>query len=138
MKQEENEDINEYESRIRAKLSLCSYNCCKCDEDCYVMKCGANREEDEILDLVLGNMKDKNLQKEIWRKGVEFDTLEKVLNVIRASEGVDHHQSNSTEAGQAVWQSDRSKGKCHNCDKPGHIAKNCKEAAKTIPRSTTR
>ena len=101
MKQEENEDINGYESRIRAKATLCSYNKCKCSEDCYATKCGANREEDEILDLVLGSMKDKTLQKEIWRKGVEYDTLEKVLNVIRASEGVDHHQS-TEEAGQAV------------------------------------
>ena len=75
LNQEENESINGYESRIWAKASLCSNNKCKCDKDCYATKYGANREEDEILDLVLGSMKDKTLQKEIWRKGVEYDTL---------------------------------------------------------------
>ena len=78
-------------------------------------------------------MKDKVLQKEIWRKGVEYDTLEKVLNAIRVSEGVDHHQT-AAEAGQAVWQS-QGKVKCHNCDKPGHIAKNCKLSNKTSSRT---
>ena len=57
LKQEENESINGYESRIRAKATLCSYNRCNCDKDYYATECGANREEDEILDLVLGNMK---------------------------------------------------------------------------------
>ena len=79
---EENESINGYESRIRAKATLCSYNRCKCEKECYATDCGASREEDEIFDLVLGNMRDKTLQKEIWRKGVEYNTLEKVLNII--------------------------------------------------------
>ena len=69
LKQEKNKSINGYESRIRAKATLCSYNSCKCDKDCYATECGANREEDEILDLVLGSMKNKVLQKKIWRKG---------------------------------------------------------------------
>ena len=67
--QEENESINSFESRIRAKATLCSYNRCKCEKECYNTECGASREEDEIFDLVLGNMKDKTLQKELWRKG---------------------------------------------------------------------
>ena len=48
-------------------------------------------------------MKDKTLQKELWRKGVEYNTLGKVLDAIKACEGVDLHQT-AAEAGQAVWQ----------------------------------
>ena len=78
MKPQEDEDINSFESRIRVKSSLCGYNRCKCENECFITKCGANREEDEILDLVLGSMRDKDLQRELWRKGSEFDSLEKV------------------------------------------------------------
>ena len=31
-------------------------------------------------------MRDKDLQRELWRKSTDFDTLEKVLGAIRASE----------------------------------------------------
>ena len=92
---------------------MCGYNRCKCKKECYITKCGSNREEDEIFDLIIGNMRDKELQREIWRKGAEFDSLEKVLNAIRASEGATLHQSE--EAGQAVWTQIRhSKMKCYN------------------------
>ena len=50
-------------------------------------------------------MRDKDLQRELWRKSDEFNTLEKVLNVIRASEAAAQNQS--AEAGQAVWQPGR-------------------------------
>ena len=68
---------------------------------------------------------------------MEYNTLEKVLNAIRASEGVDHHQI-AAEAGQAVWQSQQGKVKCHNCDKPGQITKNCKSSNKTSNKTSTR
>ena len=73
-------------------------------------------------------MRDKDLQRELWRKSKEFDNLEKVLGAIRASEGAAHHQS--AEAGQAVWQPSRPNVKCFNCDKLGHTSKNYKEGAK--------
>ena len=131
LKQEEEEDINNFEARIRAKSAMCGFNRCKCKKNCYITACGSNHEEDEIFDLIVGNMRDKDLQREIWRKGAEFDTLEKVLNGIRASEGAILHQS-VEETSQTVWQqSGKSKVKCHNCDKIGHIAKNCKEEAKS-------
>ena len=128
--QEDNESISSFESRIRAKAALCSYNRCKCDKECYNIACGASREEAEIFDLVLGNMKDKTLQKELWRKGVEYNTLGKVLDAIRVCEGVELHQT-AAEAGQAVWQPQQGKVKCHNCDQLGHIAKDCTTTGKT-------
>ena len=52
-------------------------------------------------------------------------------NGIRASQGAILHQC-VEDTSQAVWQqSGKSKVKCHNCDKIGHIAKNCKEEAKS-------
>ena len=64
LEQEENEDINSFESSMRVKSMLCSYNRCSCNDRCYIMKCGFNREEDEILTLILCNMRDKDLKKE--------------------------------------------------------------------------
>ena len=49
---------------MRVKSMLCSYNRCSCNDRCYIMKCGFNREEDEILTLILCNMRDKDLKKE--------------------------------------------------------------------------
>ena len=62
---------------------MCGYNHCKCVNECYITKCGTNRKEDKIFDLVFGSMRDKELQREIWRKGTELDCLEKVLNAMQ-------------------------------------------------------
>ena len=55
LRQEENESINGYKSRIRAKATLCSYNRCKCEKECYNTECGASREEDKMFDCFLSS-----------------------------------------------------------------------------------
>ena len=55
---------------------------------------------------------------ELWRKSLEYDTLEKVLDVIRASEAAALNQS--AAAGQAT---SRINLKCFNCDKSGNMSK---------------
>ena len=46
----------------------------------------SKREEDKIMIQILCNMKDKELQKELWRKADTIKTLDEVLGAIRASE----------------------------------------------------
>ena len=92
------------------------------------MKCGFSREEDEILTQILCKMKDKELQKELWRKSEEYNTLDKVLGAIRASEAAAENQmaaASQAASGSVSSGSNVSKRKCYSCDKPGHEAKNC-------------
>ena len=92
LEQEEDEYINSFESRVRIKAALCAYNTCKCDSNCFITKCGSNCKEDEILTLILCNMRDKDFQRELRRKSLDFDTNEKVLGAIRASEAAAENQ----------------------------------------------
>ena len=80
------------------------------------MKCGFSREEDEILIQILCNVKDKELQKELWTKEETVKTLNEVLGAIRASEAA--AENHSAMASQA---SGFSKMKFYNCDKFRHI-----------------
>ena len=70
LEQDEEESINDFESRVRSKAYLCEFNRCKqaCKQNCIATaQCGFSREEDDILAQILCRMKDKDLQKELWR-----------------------------------------------------------------------
>ena len=118
--QEKDKIINNFENRVRTKAMVCGYNTCSCNKNCYVMKCGFSREEDEILTQILCNMKDKELQKELWRKEESVKTLDEVLGAIRASEAAENQSAMASQAPSGF-----SKMKCYNCDKFSHGSRNC-------------
>ena len=96
LEQDEEESINDFESRVRSKAFLCEFNRCKsdCKDNCLAQtKCGFSREEDEIITQILCRMKDKDLQKELWMKSDEYKSLDKVLATIRASEAAGDSQA---------------------------------------------
>ena len=68
-------------------------------------------------------MKEKELQKELWRKSDEFNNLDKVLGAIRASEAAGDSQA--AYGSIASGSSAMFKMKCHSCNKFGHGQKNC-------------
>ena len=80
------------------------------------MKCSFSREEDEILTLILCNMTDKDLHRKLWRKSEAFDTLDKVLGAIRASEPASENQTAAAShaASGSAPVSNQSKMKCFN------------------------
>ena len=127
LEQEEDETINCFEDRVRSKARQCGFFKCKCEP--YCKKCDYNREEDEIMTQLLCNMRDKDLQKELWRKEEAFNTLEKVLGAIRASEAATKNQtaaaSQASGSAPSGSRNAQSKMKCFNGDKFRHGARNC-------------
>ena len=73
-------------------------------------------------------MKDKDLQKELWRKGESIKTLDEVLGVIRASETVIENQS--AMAGQTSGFMEK---KCFEYDQIGQQTKNCPQKPTNQP-----
>ena len=119
IEQEENEKINKFESRVRSKAQQCEFETCECAQVC--KKCSYDRETDEIKIQILCNMKNKDLQKELWRKHKDYNTLEEIVDAIRASEAAEDHQNSivgQTKEPTKVM-------KCYNCDKLGHKAASC-------------
>ena len=56
LEQDEEESINDFESRVRSKAYLCEFNRCKssCKKTCIAhTDCGFSREEDEIVTQIL-------------------------------------------------------------------------------------
>ena len=103
---------------------LCGYNRCLCDKNCYMMKYDFSWEEDEIFTQILCKMKDKDLQKELWRKDSINNNLHKVLGAIPVSEVAS--ESQTAAAGQAAYGSNPGqKMRCYSCDRFRHRAKNC-------------
>ena len=66
IEQEEDEQINNFETKVRSNAMDCGFSTCQCIKKCN--KYNFNREEDEIKTQILCNMKDQELQKELWRK----------------------------------------------------------------------
>ena len=66
IEQEEDEQINNFETKVRSNAMDCGFSTCQCIKKC--KKYNFNREEDEIKTQILCNMKDQELQKELWRK----------------------------------------------------------------------
>ena len=91
LEQEKDESINSFEDRNSFKALLCGFFNFKYDPHC--KKCEYRREEDEKLTHVLCNMRDKDLQKELWRKEESLDTLRKVLGAIRTSKAAIEDQT---------------------------------------------
>lgn len=66
-------------------------------------------------------MKDKELQKDLWRKDESIKILDDILGAIRASEANTEQQSDLiSQAGQFGQTM-----KCFNCNKVGHHSANC-------------
>ena len=122
--QGEDESITAFESRVRTKAMQCDFNACrqKCNDRCLTtVKCGFNRETDEIITQILAGMRDKDLQKKMWAEDEHHEDLQKVLATIKSHEAADVRQAASnTESGSFV-----AKMKCHKCGKMGHAQKNC-------------
>ena len=127
LEQDEEESISDFEARVRSKAFLCYFNRCKsgCKDNCLAQTtCGFSREEDEIMTQILCRMKDKDLQKDLWMRNKEFESLDKVLATIRASEAArDSQAAFGSESGSADFR----KIKCHKCGKWGHGQRDCKE-----------
>ena len=84
-------------------------------------KCNYDRETDEIKTQILCNMKNKDLLKELWRRNKDYNTLEEIVDAIRASEAAEDHQNSMV--GQT--KEPTMVIKCYNCDKLGHKAASC-------------
>ena len=74
---------------VRAKAQTCDFGqaCKMC-----VCTCKSSREEDEIKTQILCKMKDKELQRELWREDKAINSLEDVLRIIRAGEAMYQQQ----------------------------------------------
>merc|ERR1712082_289467 len=96
LEQEEDEKINNFESRVRSKAKVCEYEkpCKKCACNCKT--CKGDREEDEIRTQILGKVRNKKVQAELWREdnnsGDKEKSLEDILRIIRAEEATDQQQ----------------------------------------------
>ena len=67
-------------------------------------------------------MKDKELQRELWREDKAVNSLEDVLRIIRAGEAT--YQQQSALSNQAVVGVCPGM-KCFDCGKAGHLMANC-------------
>ena len=130
MEQGEDESINDFESRVRAKAQTYEFGqtCKMCKCPCTM--CKSNREEDEIRTEILCNMKDKEIQRELWREDKAVNSLENVLRILWAGEAT--HQQLSALSNQAVAGVHPGK-KCFECGKAGHLLANCPTVSKPNP-----
>ena len=87
---------------------------CKCP----CTTCKSNREEDEIRTEILCNMKDKEIQRELWREDKAVNSLEDVLKIIRAGKAT--LQQQSALSNQAV-EGVHPMMKCFACGKAQHL-----------------
>ena len=72
-------------------------------------------------------MKDKEMQRELWKLDNKDKTLDEILVHIRANEAIQFNQtalSNQTVVGSHPAL------KCHECGKTGHQGKDCKQQSK--------
>ena len=70
-------------------------------------------------------MRDKELQRELWREDKDKKSLEDILKVIRAGKATHRHQSAlSNQAVACVHPAMR----CHECGKTGHSVANCRRS----------
>ena len=83
LKQSEDEGINNFETAVRSKALSCKINIYDCGKAC--KKCAFNREEDEIKTQNLCNMKDKDLQKDLWMKSDTIKTHDDILGRVSCS-----------------------------------------------------
>merc|ERR1712082_335761 len=96
LEQEEDEKINDFESRVRSKAKACEYEkpCKQCQ--CKCKTCKGDREEDEIRTQILGKVRNKKVHAELWREdknsGDQEKSLEDILRIIRAEEATDQQQ----------------------------------------------
>ena len=69
LEQGEDESINDFESRVRARAQNCDFGKgCKLGEcSCKCINCTTNREEDKIKTLIVCIMSDKETQRELWK-----------------------------------------------------------------------
>ena len=73
-------------------------------------------------------MRNKDIQRELWREDKEVKSLEDMLRIIRAGDATEQQQKK-----QAV--SNVKSMKCYNCDKYGHKASDCSKKSKLEPKS---
>ena len=90
----------------------------------------SNRQADEIRTQILCKMKNKEIQRELWREDKAVSSLEDVLRIIRAGKAT--HQQQSALSNQAVAEV-RPGIKCFECGKEGHLLSNCPTACKPNP-----
>ena len=84
MEQGEDESINDFESRVRAKAQTYEFGqtCKMCKCPCTM--CKSNREKDEIRTQIFCKKKDKEIQRELLREDKAVNILEYVLKIIKA------------------------------------------------------
>ena len=75
-------------------------------------------------------MKDKEIQRELWREDKAVNSLENVLRILWAGEAT--HQQQSALSNQAVAGVHPGK-KCFECSKAGHLQANCPTGSKPNP-----
>ena len=86
------------------------------------LKCGYDKNTDEIINQLIAGMRDKELQKQLWAEDKHLQDLPTVLANIKSHEAADSRQAASNnESGSFVI-----KIKCHKCGKVGHAQRNCK------------
>ena len=84
MEQGEDESINDFESRVRAKAQTYEFGqtCKMCKCPCTM--CKSNREEEEIRTQIFCKKMDKEIQRELLREDKAVNSLEDVLKIIKA------------------------------------------------------
>ena len=113
LEQHEDEKINDFESRVRAKAALCNFS-----KGCKSLKCLCcliNTEEDMIKDVIMCNMRDKNTQRELWKRENEGRDLEEILAICRANEAI--HFNQTALSNSVTGTTPKT---CHECGKTGH------------------
>ena len=118
LEQHDDEKINDFESRVRAKAALCDFS-----KGCKSLKCLCcliNTEEEMIKDVIMCNMRDKNTQRELWKRENEGKDLEEILTTCRANEAI--HFSQTALSNSVTGTIPKT---CHECGKTGHIKKDC-------------
>merc|ERR1712239_44962 len=123
--QGEDELITAFESRLRLKAKQCDFCNCRdnCKERCMTkLKCGFDKNQDEVIQQLLAGMRDKDLQKQLWADDQHMQDLPALLTKIKSHEAADSRQAASNgESGSFII-----KMKCHKCGKTGHTQRNCK------------
>ena len=93
LEQGEDESINNFESRVRAKAQTYEFGqTCKICM-CPCTTCKSNREEDQIRTQIFCKKKDREIQRELLRDDKAVNSLEDVLKIIRAGEATHLQQS---------------------------------------------
>ena len=136
--QDEDERINDFEARVRAKAALCGFpKGCKsknCQENC----CLIDAEEEMIKTIIMINMKDKATQRDLWKPENEGKNLEEILSTCRANEAI-HTDQAALNTGTGHTVTGTIPKTCHKCGKTGHFKRACrKKSAQSAPNKVIR